>query len=291
MRHPRLDHALARVWVIALALTCACVHPRNFRSPRERLTTRSAYAETARVRLDVGLLEVDSQPFVVNLGVTVAALPSRLDLSINLAHGLAGIASLQSKFTLYDSRWYALGGRVGLTYMNPRTLWFLPKDLRRELGGVHLLSAPIELWNSFPLLPWFGFHLGVGYRATGVWGDYRGDELIVDASLAQRSLAFMPYLEVFIARRLALSFGGRLPVMTSVVEAADVRVEVAPELMVGVRSVEWVRRRFENTLRLELAAETRFGRNTHLRVAVHLWGFRPLLPIAATPELTLYWRF
>ncbi len=291
MVQPRLAHELTTASLVALALACACVHPRDSRSPRERITPHTAYAETARVRLDVDLLASETQTFVVNLGLTVAPVRGRLDLSVNLAHAAAGIVSLQSKLTFLDSRWYALGGRVGFTYLNPRTFWFLPGDLRQELGGFHLVSAPLELWHSFPITSYLGLHLGMGYQATAVSGDYRGDELLVDASLAQRSLAFMPYVEVFIARRLALSFGGRLPVMTSVVEATDVQAEVEPGLIVGLRSVEWVRRRFEHTVRLELAAELRFGRNTHLRLAINVWAFRPLIPLAVTPALNLYWRF
>jgi hypothetical protein len=98
---------------------------------------------------------------------------------------------------------------VGLTYLNPRTLYVLPADLCRELGGFHLLSIPIELWHSFPICRWFAAHLGMSYRASGLWGEYRGDELLVDTSLAQRWFALVPSLDFYIASRVALRLAGR----------------------------------------------------------------------------------
>ena len=164
-------HARSRVagWITVLVfavLTSGCVHARDFRAPPERITPKSAYAETRRLRVDAGLLSPDTQDFVVDTSLTVAAVRGRLDFSTNLAHASIGVLSTQSKLTAYDGQWYALGGRVGLTYLNPRTLWLLPSKLRRELGSFHLVSVPIELWNSFPINQWFGVHLGLSYRAS-----------------------------------------------------------------------------------------------------------------------------
>ncbi len=276
---------------VLAALSSACVHARNFQDPRERITRHTAYAEQARVRLDTDLLAAEPQRFVANLGVTVAAVRGHLDFSANLAHGAVGVVNLQSKFTVLDTRWYGLGGRVGLTYLNPRSFYFLPRPLRRKLGRFNLASVPIELWQSFPINTWFGADLGMGYRATSLWGDYAGDELLVDASIAQRWFAFMPVLDFYVARRVALRVGARLPVFTQVVEASDVQVALDPGVRVGVRSVEWVRRPFVRTVLLEFGAETRFGANTHLRLGVNIWAFRPLRALAVAPTLSLYWRF
>lgn len=267
------------------------MYARNFADPGQRITPHTAYAEHARVRVDTDLLAADPHVFVVNLGLTVAAIRDRLDVSINLAHGVFGVVNLQSKFTILDSRWYALGGRVGLVYLNPRTLYVLPTELRRELGGFHLLSTPIELWHSFPIHRWFAAHLGMSYRATGIRGEYDGDELLVDTSLAQRWFALLPYLDVYLADRVALRLGARLPVVTWVVEASDVQYQVEPGLIAGLRSVEWIRRPFARTVAFELGAETRFGRNTHLLLGVNVWAFRPLDRFPVTPWLSLYWRF
>lgn len=277
--------------VVAAALASGCVPARNFRDPSERITTSTAYAEHARVRVDADLLAADPHLFVINAGVTVAAIRKRLDFAVNLAHGALGVVNLQSKFTLVDSRWYALGGRVGIIYLNPRTLYVLPPELRRELGGFHLTSAPIELWHSFPINRWFAAHLGMSYRATGLWGDYRGDELLVDTSVAQRWFALLPYLDFYIASRVALRLGARLPAFAQVVEATDVQYQLEPGVIAGLRSVEWVRRPFARTVALELGAETRFGRNTHLLLGVNVWAFRPLERFPVTPWLSLYWRF
>jgi hypothetical protein len=267
------------------------VHERDFRAPGERITPHTAYAEHARVRVDTDLLAADPHQFVVNLGLTVAAIRERLDFSINLAHALLGIVNLQSKFTLIDSRFYALGGRVGLVYANPRTFYVLPSELRRELGDIHMLSAPLELWHSFPVCSWFAAHLGMSYRASGLWGQYRGDELFVDTSLAQRWFAFLPYLDFFVARRVALRLGARLPVFTQVIEASDVRQQIEPGVIAGVRSVEWLRRPFARTVMLEFGVETRFGRNTHLLLGVNVWAFRPIVHFPVMPWLSMYWRF
>ncbi len=276
---------------LAASLAGACVHARDFHSVEERITPKSAYAEAARVRVDAGLLEPEIQRFAVNLGLTAAAIPGRLDFSINLAHAMIGVASVGSKFNIYEGRHYALGGRVGLTYLNPRTFWFLPRDLRRKLGAVHLATVPLELWNSVPVTRWFGLHLGLGYRAAAIWGRYDDDALLVDANLAQRSFAFEPVLDFFVAERVALRLAARLPVYAQLAEQVAAEVALEPGLIVGVRSVEWIPRRFADTVQLELSAETRFGANTHLRLGLSVWAFRPLRTLTVTPSLGLYWRF
>ena len=275
----------------ALALASACVHPRDFQAPGERLTRSTAYAEQARVRVDTDLLAPDAQRFVANLGVTVAAVPRHLDFSVNLLHAAIGAVAVQSKFTVLDTRGYGLGGRVGLTYTTPATFYFLPRSLRQTLGSFHLLSTPIELWQSFPVARWFAGHLGLGYRFGSVWGRIDGDELFLDASLSQRSLTAIPVLDFFVARRVALRAYARLPLFTQVAEVTDATYALDPDVVVGVRSVEWVRRPFVRTVQLGFAAETRFGANTHLRLGVHLWAFRPIRALDVVPSLTLYWRF
>lgn len=255
------------------------------------MTSNSAYAEHARVRVNTDLLATDTQRFVANVGVRVTAIRDHLDFSLNLAHGAIGVVSVQSKFTFFDSRWYAIGGRISFTYLNPRTFWMLPKPIRRQLGTFNIASTPIELWQSFPITGWFGFHLGMGYRNTVLWGVYQGDALLADANIAQRSFAFSPYVEFFAGRRVALIAGARLPVFAEFVEATDAAIQVDPALIVGVRSVEWVRRPLSRTFALEVAAETRFGRNTHVRLAVNVGGFRPVKALVVMPSLSLYWRF
>jgi hypothetical protein len=291
MSRSRVVSELGLVATLVASLAGGCVHARDFRSPYERITPHSAYAEAARIRVDTDLLASDSQRFLVNLGLTVAAVRGRLDFSANLAQGSFGVVSVGSKFTVYDGRYYGLGGRVSLTYLNPRTFWFLPEDLRRKLGTFNLATVPLELWNSFPVTRWFGFHLGVGYRAVAIWGRYDENALLLDANLAQRSFAFEPVLDFFVARRVALRVRARLPVFAQLVERSAVEVEVEPGLIVGARSVEWVRRDFADTVRLEASAETRFGANTHLRLGVSVWAFRPLEVLTIMPSLGLYWRF
>ncbi|PRQ05440.1 hypothetical protein ENSA5_02610 [Enhygromyxa salina] len=286
---PRL--AIAALLVSVLAQLTACVHARDFRAADERMTPHSAYAEHARVRLDLELLGPEPYNFVLNTGVTVAAVPDRLDLSLNLAHAGIGALSFQSKFTLVDSRWFGLGGRVGLTYVNPRTFWFLPRDLREVLGSFNLMSVPVELWTSYPVARWVVFHLGLSYRHAALWGRYEGDELLADSNIAQRSFGFAPYLDLFIAERVAIILGARLPVFMQAVARNDVESELGPGLRVGVRSVEWVDLRFTDAFRAELGAETRFGANTHLRLSVNVGAFRPLGVLLVAPSLNLYWRF
>ncbi|GEM_PF-5515923 len=271
--------------------TLACVHPRDFRSPVERVTEHSAYTEHARVRLSTDLLASEPQQLIANLGLTATPVRSRLSFSLNLAHATFGILSVRSKFTFYESRWYAIGGLVGFSYLNPQTLWVLPKTLRQELGTFNLASAPIELWQSFPINHWFGLHLGMSYRSAALWGSYNGDALIADTNMAQRAFSFHPYFDFFVAQRIALRFGARLPAFAQFVEATEATAEVEPGLIVGFRSVEWVRRPLSQTMQFDVSAETRFGRNTHLRLTMNIWAFRPLDKLAVTPSLSLYWRF
>lgn len=278
--------------MLALVLLIGgCVHARNFQAPAQRMTPHTAYAESRRVRIDADLLSSDSQQFVLDVGIRVAAVRGRLDFGLNLAHGAIGMISADTKFTFVDSRCFGLGGRVGLTYLNPKTIWFLPPTLREALGSFNLLSVPIELWTSFPIVHWFAFHVGMSYQQGSIWGDLQADALLADATIAERSVAVTPHLNFFIARRLALVGEVRLPVFTQTVSEVDAELELAQDLRVGIRSVEWTDRAFGSRLRFNAGAETRFGRNTHLRLMVNFGAFRPLDILVVSPSLSLYWRF
>ena len=267
------------------------MHPRNFHAPGGRVTDESAYAEHERVRVDVELLGADSHAFVANVGVGVTAIRDRLDVSVNLAHAAIGVVSLESKFTIVDRYRGALGGRVGLTYVNPSAFYFLPPELREQLGGFNLVSAPIELWATIPAARWLGVNLGLGYRQAALWGEIDGDDLFLDSFLARRALVISPYLNFYIAGRVALIVGARLPALSQVASIIDTTVTVNPDLMVGLRSVEWVNRSFTGRARYELALETRFGASTHLRLAVNVGAFAPIGALLVTPSLSAYWRF
>lgn len=274
-----------------LLLTSGCVHARNFQSPGERITAHTAYAESRRVRVDVDLLSADAQQFVANVGVRVAAVRGRLDFGLNLAHGALGVVSADSKLTFVDRRWFGLGGRVGLTYVNPKSIWLLPPALRAELGSFNLLSVPIELWASFPIVHWFAVHVGISYQSSSMWGSFQGDALLADATIAERSVAVSPDLHFFVARRVALVGGVRLPLSAQLVSEVDTQIDLAEDLRVGIRSVEWADRDFGSRLRFNVGAETRFGRNTHLRLMLNVGAFRPLDILLISPSLSLYWRF
>jgi hypothetical protein len=280
--------ALLLAWVL---LTSGCVYARNFQSPSERINPHTAYAEHRRARVDADLLSADGQQFVANVGLRVAAVRSRLDFGINLAHGAIGVVSTDSKFTVVDRRWFGLGGRVGLTYVNPKSIWVLPPALRDALGSFNLLSVPVELWTSFPLAHWFAFHLGLSYQNISMWGSFRADALLADATIAERSFAVTPHVNFFVARRIALVGAIRLPVSSQILSEIDTEVELADDLRAGIRSVEWTNQNFGNRLRFNVGAETRFGRNTHLRLMLNFGAFRPLDILVVSPSLSLYWRF
>lgn len=282
--------ASPRSLLLPLVLT-SCVHVRDYHSAEERITDNTAYTEHARVRIDAGLLEPDMQSFVVDVGVTTAVIRDRLSFGINLAHAAIGVVSIDSNFTAVDTRWYALGGRVAFTYLNPRSFWFLPRDLRLELGAFNAAVVPVELWNSFPVARWLTLNLGLAYRGLSLWGDYDDDALLLDANFARRALTLDPVAQFFIAGRVALFVGARLPVFAQRILVGDAQFEVAPDLLLGVRSVEWRRVEFVDAFQLEGGLEVRFGWNTHMRLGVNAFAFRPFDALQVMPSLNFYWRF
>ena len=274
----------------ALGLT-GCIHARDFRAPGSRITEHTAHTEYARARVDVELLEPDAETLVINAGVGVTAVRGRLAFGLNLAHGAVGIVSAQSKFTFVARHRYALGGRVAFSYLNPQTLWALPPSLRDEFGAVHVLSAPFELWNTVVVTPWLDLNLGLSYRGAWLWGQVDVEGLVANANIGRRRLALEPYANLYIAQRLALIVGAKLPVLTQSLVAAEASFELSPDLLVGVESLEWQPQSFANSYQLQAALETRFGRNTYFRLGVHVFGLRPLPVLTVSPSLSLYWRF
>lgn len=274
-----------------LGLASGCVHARDFRSPSGRITRATAYTDHARVRVDVDALDLTPHRLVFNAGISATAIRSRLSFSLNAAHAAVGALSVGSKFTLVDRRWYALGGSAELLYLNPRSLWVLRPALREELGRLHVVSLPVQLWNSFPVLHWLQLHLGVGYQHATVLGGIAGGQLVADADLAQRSLDLMPHLHFVVGQRVALLAGARLPMFRQVVSAVNAEVETQPGVRVGLRSVEWIRLAPVSSWTLEFAAQTRFGATTHLRAGINVSAFRPLQLLVVSPSLSLFWRF
>jgi hypothetical protein len=281
---------------MAVVVACSggltgCIHARDFGAPAERITDQSAYAEHKRVRVEAGLIGRNVETLGAEAALGVTAVRDHLDFRINFAHGAFGIVNAQSKFNILDTRWYGLGGRLGFLYVNPRTFWFLPSDLRKELGVINIASVPFEIWNSFPFVKWFHANIGLQYRYAAVWGNYTGDDIAASAQVASRSFSVLPYFNFYAGQRVALIVGARVPLFSQAVSEVDGETEVSPGVVAGVRSVEWTPAGYNRNARYELAGETRFSKNTHMRLSVVIGAFQPVEQLFVMPALSFYWRF
>lgn len=280
---------------LALAATAwsvsGCIHARDFHEPKGRLTDNTAYSEQGPVRFEVGAVGRNEDQLGATVAVRAAPIPGRLEIGTNAAHLGLGIINLQTKGTIVDRPKYGLGARLGFRYINSRTLWVLPRDVRKDFGRIHVASVPVEVINTFPFARWFDLNLGVGYRHAEIWGVYSGSEFVAEGAVAGRELYLEPYLHFYAGKRVAIIAGAHLPAWSQGLSNAVAEIDVVDGVKLGVQSAEWIRLPPVTFFRAELALEARFGRRTNIRLSVIHGLLKPLQRPALLPALNIYWRF
>ena len=293
----RRSRALPAGLAISLSIawmTTGCIALRNFKDPKERLTTRTAYTLTAReVRADVELAGQDTHNLVANLGVT-AGFGRHAEAGVNLAHGVMGVVNVHAKYNFIDMKKWALGVRVGFFWVYPPAIWALPDEFKNALGGVRIVSVPFDVIASFPLWEMAGLHLGLGYVHSDLFGEIETDTDFLASDIGVRKLHIDPMLEVCFAERVTVFTGARILLWGALVERTSMKVEVEEGVIVGARSVEWARMSASAGTSGLVGLEMKFGKTIHLRIYAVLNGLLSKVGLFDSPVLPgvdVYWRF
>ena len=277
---------------LALALvTSACVHARDFKSPEGRLLDNTAYALQQReMRTDFGLVGTEFNNFGAHLGLSYGA-HKYFQLGTNFAHNAFSVFNLNFKSNVVDHRWVGVGLETGVSYMNPRLIWVLPKEYRDAFGDINVFSVPIRAITTIPAADWMDVSMGLAYQHVSLVGEVSAGDGFGEGSFGRRAFDLEPLLNFYLGRRVVLSFGGRWSMYSAWYTDLIAEVAVDEGVSVGVRSAEWVSRGplFNNTF--WASVEFRMGKYTNLRVSTTYRLLGDNFPVQVLPAIELYWRF
>lgn len=292
MSAPKPTTLLRLLLVLLLAGLGACVTPRNFADPRQRITEGTAYSLTkGEVRVDAGLVGTEVADAGANVDVA-AGFGRSGQVSTNVAHLSLGLVNASLKYTILDRPWFGLGVEGGFLWTRPTLIWLLPDELSEPLAGIDLFHIPLRVLASFPVASWASLHLGVGYTHAEIVGAL-GDESssFLNAGIGARSVQLDPTVHFYLNRRVALILGANLPLYITAAAQVESDVELDDGIVLGIRSAEWIRIPTEGASLWRAGVEVRFGRATHMQLFVS----RGLLAAAGLgppllPSINFYWR-
>lgn len=267
------------------------MHARDFEDPAQRITHRTAYTvQKHEARIDAGVVGLSAEDLGINLGV-VGGVTKRFQLGANFGHVILGVANVGAKVNAVDTKHFGLGISADVSYARPRAIWVVPKSLRDDFGPGHLLSLPIIVRTSYPVVPWLRFDLGLGYRYASAFGQFDPDSFFATGGLTTQQVFFEPGVAFYLGKRVALNLYGHLAAYTSAQVAATAESELGPGVVGGVTTVERRPVPFADTQRYALVIETRFGATTHMQVGALYGGFFSKVggwPVM--PAINFYWR-
>ncbi len=220
------------------ALAAGCPKPRDLRSPWDRPVTNTAYTVRG-VQAEVSVGGSQTPDLGARVGIT-AGLGPRAQVDVNVGHLALGVANGGVRGTLVEQGSWALALDARVLTTSPRLMWYLPSELRNDLGGIGLLTLPVGLYSSQR----FGRHLvaslGVGYEHSAVGGSFSNEALVFDGSIGARRLWARPSVHLAIGR-LVLEGTLFVPYAVWGVTALDATADLQPGVRAGATSYEWAR--------------------------------------------------
>lgn len=280
--------------LILLPFLTGCLATRNFRDPKERPREGTAYTLTHK-EFSTGLTLLGQSPYDLFLKVDFAAgIGDQWEVGINLAHAAFGVINVYGKYNFIDKKWWALGAKLGVTWIHVSAVWAIPEEYRDALGNVDILSIPIEIQSSFPVADWVGLHLTVGYLHSELFGDINEDSLFLNGDIGSRQIYLKPLITFYLNERILVFVGGRLLVWGGMYEQVEAEANLSDSAIVGIRSANWKELDFQQRSYITIGVNAKFGKYTYLGLAVVLNGAATqsqLFSSPVLPVLDLSWRF
>src|SRR5215203_1469953 len=163
----------ATVVNIAFVLLAACVKPRDFHDPAERVVRGTAWTlEKGTVAPGVAVGGIDADQLLVD--VSVAWAPAKhVETSVNLAHFGAGLANVGLRSTLLERERWALGAGVSATWLNTDWMWYLDSvdpDAEGADSGLDIVVIPLYVNSTWSLRDWVDVTGGLSYAHAEAFG-------------------------------------------------------------------------------------------------------------------------
>ncbi len=280
--------------LILVPFVAGCLATRNFKDPKERPRKGTAYTLTHK-EFNVGVTLLGQNPYDLLLkGEFAAGIGDRWEVGVNLAHAAFGIMNVYGKYNFIDKKWWALGAKLGVTWIHVKAIWAIPEEYRDPLGNVDILSIPIEIQSSFPVADWVGLHLTVGYLHSQLFGKINEESLFLNGDIGSSQIYLKPLITLYIAERFQAFVAGRLMVWGGRYGEVTSEAKLDEQVLVGFRSANWNELDFRERSFLSFGVDAKFGKYTYLRIWARFNGAASqskLFPSPILPGLDLFWRF
>ena len=255
----------------ALAITLlftltGCAAARDFRDPTQRITRHTAYTlQRGQMRVGLGLFGQEPD----NLGGQVEFAVGYADwghLSVNLLHAAFGVVNLAGEFNMIDWKHFALGASLGVTWLKPQFLWFLPEQAREDFGGFSALSVPAKLETSYPVNDWLHFDLGLGYIWAGIFGEVGQQSSVFGGGLGTRQFYARPAVHFHVRHKVDLYVKSKWLLHGQHYASIYSEVEMHEGVVASVETVDWRRMAFLDGSNLSLGIEWKFKKHFYMNL-------------------------
>jgi len=281
----------ATIVSIAFLLLAACVKPRDFHAPAERVVRGTAWTlERGTVAPGLGVGGVDSDQLLVDAGVAWAPA-KHVETSVNLAHFGGGLANLALRSTLLERERWALGAGASATWVNTDWMWYLDSVDPESTGAdshLDIVVVPLYVNSTWTLRDWVDVTGGLSYTHAEAFGAVDSEALLFDGSIGGRRLALDGRAQVYVGR-VAIWAGGSLPLGAWILGEAATEVVVDEGVVVGTRTDRWLERPFGRGWSASGGSQVRFG-GTYVDVGVASSAATRAIGFDVAPYVAAHWR-
>ena len=217
------------------------------------------------VQAEVSVGGSQTPDLAARIGGTVG-LGDRAQLDMNAGHLALGVVNVGARVMLVERGPWALSVDARGLATTPRLMWYLPAQLRDDLGDLGLVTAPFGLYSSVRVGRRIVASLGAGYEHSAVGGAFENDAIVFDGAIGSRRLWVRPAVHVALG---AVLVEGTVfvPYAAWGVTALDATIDLQPGVRAGATSYEWVRLPALAGTAWQVAGEVRWGL-VRLRVGV-----------------------
>ncbi len=210
-----------------------CPSNTNFRSEDHRLTQNTAYVvPTGDFEVGAGLVGTDYENLGVSLPVRVG-LPEDYEVRSNLGHMALGIPNAAVEKSMEGEHGVQYSASLGIQWLHPPNITFLPDTSDDVLGNIHLISIPARLTGTMPLGEWGHFNVTGMYIHSEISGTFGEADSNTAGAIGAREVAVIPDLTLYLFDYAALSLGAQVPVYAEIPARAGGQQEIEEGVIVG----------------------------------------------------------
>ena len=276
---------------VVFVLLAACVKPRDFHAPAERMVRGTAWTlEKGTVAPAVAVGGVDNDQLLVDVSVAWAPV-KHVETSVNLAHFGAGLANLGLRSTLLERERWALGAGASATWVNTDWMWYLDSVDPEASGGdsgLDLVVVPLYVNSTWTLRDRLDVTGGVSYTHSEAFGTVDSEALFFDGSVGARRVALDGRAQVYFGP-VAIWAGGSLPFGEWVLGDIATEVVVDEGVVVGSRTDGWIKRTFGHGWAASGGSQVRFG-ETYVDVGLGSSSASRAVGFDVSPYVAAHWR-